>query len=234
MKHLATCFLFLSILASAQIGSKIKQNTGLAGIWQNNDFGYQMTLMLNTDGSGEFDGDAIKYTTQGDKLALTIVAQSQTTNYTYVLNGNTLTMSGGDLEKPVAFARAGSQTEETPAPASPTKSANSATATTPSANATDKELIGTWSGNNESMEFRTDGKCMYNNTPIDYQVSQGHIILSTAQGQAMMAYKITGNQMVLTVNGAQYTYSKGAAAAASTPSTPPAGRNVPQELAGKW
>jgi hypothetical protein len=59
--------LSVPILTVAQLGAKAQQNK-IQGIWQNNSFGYQMTLMLNADGSGEFDGDAIKYTTQGSNL----------------------------------------------------------------------------------------------------------------------------------------------------------------------
>lgn len=227
MKNFLFAFLVgASIGSSAQIGAKVQQQSGITGLWQNNQFGYQMTLMLNENGTGEFDGDAIRYTAQQGKLSLTVVSQNSTTVYSYTLSGADLTISGGDLDQPVRFTRAGG---ESPAPAV----ASSPSQIPPSG--IDKDLIGTWSGNNESMEFRADGKCMYNGNPIDYQTSQGHIILSTAQGQVMMAYSITGNQMKLTVNGAQYTYTKGAAATKSAvAATPPAGRNIPQELAGKW
>src|SRR5688572_28889326 len=107
-------FVFLLVVvstASAQIGAKVQKQSGITGLWQNSQFGYQMTLMLNDNGTGEFDGDAIKYTATDGKLSLTIVAQNQTTVYSYTLAGNDLTVSGGDLEQPVKFSRAGSGTQ---------------------------------------------------------------------------------------------------------------------------
>ena len=230
MKKLLLVFLLIACAtASAQIGAKVQQQSKLTGIWQNNQFGYQMTLMLNDNGSGEFDGDAIKYTANDGKLSLTIVAQNETTIYSYALTGNDLTVSGGDLEQPVKFSRAGSGTPATAtAPSTATASSQP-----PAAGNIDKNLLGTWSGNNESMEFRADGKVIFNGAAIDYQVSQGHIIVTMPQGQAMMAYTVTGNEMKLTANGTQATYTRGAAGNAPA-ATSPGGRSVPQELAGKW
>jgi hypothetical protein len=226
-----TLLLLLAIVAHpafAQIGSKIQQ-TKITGIWQNSQFGYQMTLMLNEDGSGEFDGEQIKYAATGGKLSLTVVSQNNTTIYSFSQTANELTLSGGDLEQPVKFTRGGSGAPPVAAtssqPSQPVQAQNSG-------ESTDKNLLGTWSGNNESMEFRADGKCVINGTAVDYKVSQGNIILATPQGQAMIAYAITGNEMKVTANGAQYTYTRGMPATGG--SAPPAGRSVPQELAGKW
>jgi len=224
-------FVFLVVIgatAAAQIGAKVQKQTGLAGIWQNSQFGYQMTLMLNDDGSGEFDGEQIKYSAANGKLSLTTVPQNNTTVYSFLQTGNELVVSGGDLEQPVKFTRGGPGASPAAVPgASAPPAGGQATG-----EKTDKNLLGTWSGNNESMEFRADGKCVINGTAVDYKTSQGHIILSTAQGQAMIAYIITGSEMKLTSNGTQYTYVKGTPGAAA--STAPAGRSVPQELAGKW
>ena len=62
-----------------------------------------MTLMA--DGTGEFGGEAIKYTAKDGKFTMIIIAEAQTLNYSYNLQGNSLTISGGDLEAPVTFAR---------------------------------------------------------------------------------------------------------------------------------
>jgi hypothetical protein len=260
----------VTLSASAQIGSKIQQQSKIAGVWHNNQFGYQMTLMLNPDGRGEFDGDAIRYTAKDGKLSLTIVAQNQTTVYGYVLNANALTVSGGDLEQPVTFTKAGTTTTiatssapatisaiATPASTAPAATTLAApmgsapagattvatvqqTAAVPQSPPTPEQaLIGTWTGNNESMEFRPDGKCIYNGTAIDYQVSRNNLILNTQQGTEVMAYTVTGNQLRMTINGAQYTYTKvepsrqGSGGKQGARSAT-AKRSVPQELVGKW
>lgn len=116
MKTLCLVFLMLFFIPGfAQIGAKTQQNK-IQGTWHNNADGYQMTLILNADGSGEFDGEAIKYIAKDGKFAMTIVAESETLNYSYSLNGNSLTMSGGDLEGPVIFNRAGTATEQSATP----------------------------------------------------------------------------------------------------------------------
>src|SRR5688572_24684615 len=109
MRVSITALLSLTVIVSAaQIGATVQQAGKLAGVWHSNQFGYQMTLKLNADGSGEFDGEAIKYVVKGAQFAMTIVNDHETINYNYQLKGNNLTISGGDLDQPVAFARAGS------------------------------------------------------------------------------------------------------------------------------
>lgn len=211
--------LSVPILAVAQIGAKAQQNK-IQGIWQNNSFGYQMTLMLNADGSGEFDGDAIKYTTQGSNLSITIVQQNQTNVYTYTLQGNSLTVSGGDLDQAVTFSRNGS----TPQPVS-------ANTSTPS---TENSILGVWSGNGETIEFNNQGQCLYLGQTYPYQLSSGHVTLQIAQGNLMMAYLVSGNQLSLTVNGQTINYSKGGNATSGNVQPSPGGRRVAQELVGKW
>ncbi len=200
------------------------------GIWQNNQFGYQMTLMLNPDGTGEFDGDEIKYTAKSGVLALTIVSQQTTNNYNYTLNGNSLTVSGGDLDQAVTFARAGSGDQQTAAttpvqqpPASPS---NPDAAATNNNSSGDKGLVGPWSSNGETIDFKADGTVVYLGNTFKYEAKQGNITLSSQQGSATLGYTLKGNQLILSANGQQLTYTKGLAAAGA--------KSIPQELTGKW
>lgn len=220
-------FLFLIILsvlgiaAQAQIGAKVQQGAKIFGLWQNSQFGYQMTLMLNTDGSGEFDGEPIRFTTQANKLAIT--QTGATTTYIYTLQENSLTLSGGDLDNAVTFTRAGVVEQNTAAQSQP--AANGAPQ--------DSGLVGVWSGNGESIEFKSNGQCLYLGNTLQYEVVQGNILLKTAQGSATFAYTITGNQLKMMANGNTVTYQRGAG---NTTATQPAssGGQVPQELVGKW
>jgi hypothetical protein len=221
-----TIFLYLFLLpfaVTAQIGAKTQQGK-IFGVWQNAQFGYQMTLMLNADGSGEFDGEMIKFTYQGGKLS--IVQDGQATVYSYTLQDNSLSFSGGDLDHAITFTRSGSQ-EQT------TVTVNDSNLKSQSNSVTDAGLIGLWSGNGETIEFKPDGQCVYLGNTFSYQLSQGHIILATAQGNAMFAYSIKGNQLNLTANGRQVTYSRGATNNGTTSDNSKAG-NVSQELVGKW
>lgn len=213
-----TALLLFSIATYAQIGARTKQSPQLAGIWQNNQFGYQMTLMLNADGTGEFDGDQIKYSANAGILAITIVSQQTTNNYKFILNGNSLTVSGGDLDQAVTFTRNGS------GPITPADS--------PPAN---NNLVGTWSGNGETIEFRENGQCIYLGNTYAFTASEGVISLSTAQGAASFNYIIDANQLILSANGNRVVYQRGTAGVGQPPAHQGTGaRNVPQELVGKW
>jgi len=210
------CFLafFLPITLFAQIGAKTQQGK-ITGIWQNSQFGYQMTLMLNPDGSGEFDGETINYSANTNKLLIT--QSGQTTTYTFLLQGNSLTLSGGDLDDKVTFTKAG--TESTQSPVAITQE--------PAAKQDSKSsLIGVWSGNGESIEFKSTGQCVYLGNTFPYEDSQGHIILTTQQGKVMFAYAIQGNQ--LNTRGASNQVAQ------ANNSQNKIGGNIAQELVGKW
>ena len=218
---------FISISAAAQIGAKVQQQGKIYGIWQNSQFGYQMTLMLNPNGTGEFDGESIKFSTQAAKLAITVGAV--TTDYNFYLQGNSLTLSGGDLDGSVTFTRSGSAPQDAAiakTPADPVSPAYSNTA---------GNLMGLWSGNGEMIEFRPDGKCVYLGNTLSYQISQGHIILTTAQGNVMFAYTVSGSQLTLIANGQRIVYSK-VDSTGSTVTQNNAGTkgSVAMELVGEW
>lgn len=207
----------------AQIGAKTQQ-TKIYGVWQTNSGGQQTTLILNADGRGEFDGSEIRFTAQTNKLSIT--ANGVTTGYTYVLQNNSLTVSGGDIEGKVVFTRSEtSATEPVPANTTPSSSANS--------------IVGIWSGNNETIEFTKTGKCVYLGQVYAYQAANGNVTLQTAQGNLTMGYAVSGNQLSLSVNGKTLNYSKngepvtGVTSSANT-ATPNAGKSVAQELVGKW
>jgi hypothetical protein len=228
MKKVFLFVYFLPVMLVAQIGAKVQQQGKIFGLWQNSKFGYQMTLMLNPDGSGEFDGEMIKFASQGTTLS--IIQGGQTTAYTYTLQGNSLTLSGGDLDGAITFTRGGDREQ--------TQVAGSDPIAIPSNNSLDAGLTGVWSGNGETIEFKSDGKCVYIGNTFSYEISQGHIILKTSQGNVMFAYVINGNQLDLTANGQKVTYIRGAGNNSSVSgnaknSTGGEG-TVAQELVGKW
>jgi len=225
MRIIAISFLLFPVMLKAQIGAKVQQQGGIIGIWQNSQFGYQMTLILNADGNGEFDGESIQFTTQANKLSIT--ESGATTVYTYTLQGNTLTLSGGDLEKAIAFTKSGGGAKTEPVVINQT--GNTATAGSGA-----NELFGVWSGNGETIEFKSNGQCIYLGNTFSYEVSQGHIVLKTGQGNAMFSYTIESNQLHMMANGNKVSYSKGAGDSTVTTNKNSAGGNVAQELVGKW
>lgn len=224
MKNVIVVFLLAAFSSQGQIGAKVQQQGKVYGLWQNNEFGYQMTLMLNLDGSGEFDGEPIKFSEKGTVLA--IISGGKTTNYTFAIKGNAMTLSGGDLEKSITFARQGNEQ-----PASVSNDQDSFSAT-------DKKILGLWSGNGEMIEFKADGNCVYLGNTFPYKISQGHVILTSTQGNATFEYAVNGSVLTLSANGQKVNYSKvlgsGISSGQSVGNSPKGSGSVPTELVGQW
>ncbi|MBL7870189.1 MAG: hypothetical protein JNM78_01155 [Cyclobacteriaceae bacterium] len=222
MKSIIFLAFLLPITLLAQIGAKTQQSK-ITGLWQNSQFGYQMTLMLNPDGRGEFDGESITYSTNTNKLLIT--QSGETTTYTFVLQGNSLTLSGGDLDQSVTFTKTGTTENQVAQAQQPGVKIDSKSS-----------LLGVWSGNGESIEFKDNHQCVYMGNTFSFEESQGHIILTTHQGKVMFAYAIQGDQLNLTANGQKVTYTRGVANQAAQPNflQNKNGGNVAQELVGKW
>lgn len=187
-----------------------------------------MTLMLNTDGTGEFDGESIQYTLQGNRLTMIIEGQSIT--YSYTLNGTTLNLSGGDLDGTISFNRAGSSpaqnntVQQVQRNIIPPSDPNPPSIVNPS-------LLGLWSTQGETIEFKNNGQCIYLGNTFNYQATSNQVTLITSNGNVAFNYSINGNQLTISGNGGQVVYSKGAAQNSSAPTT---GKGVAMELVGKW
>jgi hypothetical protein len=216
--------LFIPFLLHAQIGAKVQQNK-IQGTWRATVSGVEMTLVLNSDGTGKFDEDKIRYTAQNGNITLTLIQQATTLSYRFTLKENTLTVSGGDLDSPVTFTRTGTSSGET---------AVSPSGQAPASNS----IVGIWSGNNETIEFTKAGKCVYQGQVYSYQAADGNVTLQTAQGNLMMGYAVSGNQLSLSVNGKTLNYSKNGApvtgVAPSATTSGAGGKQVAQDLVGKW
>lgn len=224
MKNLALFCIGLGCVfyAHAQLGAKAQQN--IYGTWHNNDFGYQMTLILQSDGSGEFDGEVIRQRIQGNSLLIT--QEGTTTTYQFILTGNSLTVSGGDLDAPIVFVRNGSSVSQTKV----TNASTSAVAKSP------LDLVGVWTNYGESIEFKSNAQCIYLGQAYPYQVAGNQITLQTAQGNFVMVYALKGNQLNLTVNGTQLSYTRGQSSVTggNTTSTQSGNKQRDMTLVGKW
>jgi hypothetical protein len=228
-------FLLITFLAEAQIGAKAQQQTGIYGIWSNNQFGYQMTLLLSPDGSGEFDGDPIKYSVAGSMLSITTAVQ--TTKYSFSLQGNVLTVTGGDIEGSIVFMRQGSGTGNVSVQTDPVSTTPGVQPGNEVGNNSAESIMGVWSGNGETIEFGKGGQCQYMGQTMGYQVSGNSIFLQTTQGQVSLAYSLNGNQLTLSGNGLHYTYTRSAANATGGNSSAGVSTDkgrVAHELIGKW
>ena len=100
-----SCWLVLLFLAFASWASA--QQSSLVGTWVGKVQGYgvEMKLVLNADGSADYEGVLGKWRVQGNKLLLT--EEGETVAYNFMLQGSQLTLSGGDLMAPMVLTRTG-------------------------------------------------------------------------------------------------------------------------------
>ena len=223
-------FLLFPTMLLAQIGSKVQINkTTLTGKWTNNQFGFAMILQLNADGSGTFDEEKITYSTTATTIS--VKQDGQTTNYKYVLKNGQLTLSGGDLDAPITF----SQGETSTANASQKSST-----TTPSAKSNNSSIVGTWSGNGETMVFQAGGQGAYNGVGFQYSTSGHNISITGATGTTTLQYSVNGNYLTLSGNGTTAILQKGTANGATSGGYGQAqngsagGGGIDQSIVGKW
>ena len=77
----------------------------VAGVWEHKAGLETITFALNPDGTGKIDDEACKYVVQGDRIVITTGDDKVT--YSFKIDGDTMTVSGGDLDQPTAFTRKG-------------------------------------------------------------------------------------------------------------------------------
>ena len=100
MKKYLLILVFLPFLAGAQSST---EQSKLYGSWLTNDADHPMIIVFNQDGTADLDGDLVNFKTQGNQLVVTVDGEIE--KYAFKFEGNTLVISGGDLEKPLKFQR---------------------------------------------------------------------------------------------------------------------------------
>jgi len=196
----------------------------ITGSWTAQTQGETMTLTLNADGTGVLDGERLKYKAEAGILTVTVIGEHTSNNYNYSLNGNKLTVSGGDLDEPIVFTRVGND--------KPQSSNNSN-------NVNSNSIIGVWAGNNETMEFKRDGTCIYSGHSFKYTAENGQLKLAMPEGLVVIPYQLKNGNLIINVEGNDYTYLRSSWGAQfrnqqSDPTVTSGPKNIPQELAGKW
>ena len=191
MKKILILF-FLSIPAVAQA-----QQQKIYGTWQNSQLGYQLTLILKRDGTGELDGEQIKYVNEPGILSVT--AEGETIKYSYVLSDNSLTLSGGDFEGKVIFKRNGEaglveKAKQVPIAQTTTR--------------INKALLGSWSTDDETIQFNPDGTCIYLDKTFLYEATPDNVTLTTSNGKVTFAYEVKGRELTLLAEGQYVVYTK--------------------------
>lgn len=232
--------ILFSIQIFAQIGQKIPNTkTGLTGTWVNKDFGYDMKLQLNDNGKGAFEDVNISYTIVGNKLSIKF--EAETITYGYKLTGNVLTLSGGDLDAAINFSKQGTSIPNTKALNS--SSISEKAPILEKGNKTEK-LIGKWTTEGADIEFKTNGKGIYNGNPFTYTVNGNTLTSTDNTGSNSFFFMFLGESLSLSGAGINVVLTKGhkgykAETANNTTannagSNNSAGGGIDQSIVGKW
>jgi hypothetical protein len=246
MKKLAI-FLFVAFCA---IKPALSQS--VTGTWVFNGSGLNITMILNSDGTGEFQGMPIKYKAQNGLLSIDDGVQPVI--YNYRLNQNTLVVSGGGMQMTVTFTRPGNSQEsavnqqtvnQQPVNQSSAQNqmnnrssfaqntqagtGNSAIGMTgqPASQSGNggSNLSGVWEGQTGKLVFYPDGSMLYNNASYQYSVSGNQMNIGGSDGSISFSYALSGNSLTLSQNANSAQYSK-------TSSLRP--ETVDQQIVGKW
>jgi len=161
--------------------------SGVTGVWQVSTPPGTAVLMLNPDGSGEFNGEEIHWTFEQN--ILTIAEPTSTTMYNAALAGDSLTLSGANLRAPITFKRLGSGgTPQTTSGESDSNSGGGLAAV--SGGGGSPAVVGTWQVQNTSGTFTlvldANGSGKFNNDKIRWQFNQGVLTLSWENGTTYM------------------------------------------------
>lgn len=196
--HNLFSIVLLAVLLPALASTGLAQPSGsLVGTWQSKEGVVTIVLTLNADGTGKLDDSAIKYTIKGNVL---LVEESGVINkYTFALQGDVLTLLGGDLEKPMAFERQG---------ASPAKGLGARIKQAAVASPASGGPAGIWEtvGPNGTIRLalKPDGTGTFGGGPVRWEFNQGILSLTGPNGTTIM-YNATLTATSLTVSGAGLT-----------------------------
>jgi hypothetical protein len=185
----------------------------VAGTWMFTNGNFPVTMLLLNNGTGEFQGMPIRYKARDGKL--TIDDGIQPVVYDFKLDQNVLTVSGGDLQVPLKFSRAGSNASDDGHSNSINQSVpvtseqqNSMAGTNQIVTAGNSHLSGIWLGQQGKIIFYPDGLLLYNGTSYNYASNGNSLTITGNDGTVTFSCNISGNQLTLSQNGSSATYSK--------------------------
>lgn len=98
-------------------------------------------------------------------------------------------------------------------------------------------LIGVWRANEKSLDIRNDGILLINGQPFKYAIGGQTLFVEGPDGAAASyPFELSGDQLVVTVNGQRVTYSRTSPSPApgAAPGGAPSSGATPAELVGKW
>ncbi len=221
---LVVVFCVLTLTVCAPVAA---QDSSLLGVWQFTSGDTKLTLKLNSDGTGALNDDAFKYTVRGNRLIVEDEA-GQISVYLFSIQGNALTVSGGNLPGAMTFMRqertGGGMFEKK------LDGQGRAGRTNEGEEESEVGLPGVWQSANITVRIAKDGTLTINDDRFNYRVDGNFITLSNNEGSARVEFQLNGNTLITNYQGERTVYRRVAGAGNSTTSQ----RANPSELVGKW
>lgn len=227
----------IAILAPAAGWSQSLQ--ALVGQWVSAPAAGSVAFKL--DSGGNCSVDTIQGLCHVGADSITMRNANGVLNYTYRVQGDTLTFSGGDLDRPVVFQRVG-LAPIPPAP-SPGFGRNTVTPAPLPPPSGQHPILGRWMGQRGELVVATDGTLSLNGEPASrWQIQGRTLIVNSPDGSILnVPFDVSGNTLTAVVDGEQLRFQRqaGAAPATAAMARPPQafgglGGGTGQELIGTW
>lgn len=221
MKNLVAAWAAV-ILCIAPAALALDRND-IAGTWEYHDpaAGETYRFVLNADGTGTVDGEPVTFTVRGNTVR--VKTEDDVLEYTVALKGDTLTVSGGDLDEPTPFKRKGKaparaarpavaeKDEEVVAPdeaeapepreveegAKPQAAKPAPKPQKKSANG----LVGTWKSDEGLVTFKDDGTATFLGAPAKYKVEGDEMSVTGERGTVKLNFALDGDTLTLRGSG---------------------------------
>lgn len=187
-----TCLCFVAFLFVMFL--QMATASDLIGTWEWSGPGFTITMILNSNGTGELDESDITYSVRGDRLIVT--EDGEDINYKFQLAGDKLTLSEGDLDDTTVFVRKGGSSGKG---IGSRKAGKDETETT--AKKSDPGITGTWTIQTEkgtmALDLKADGSGSMAGSAFTWQYEQKILMLSSNGQTIMYNVVLSGDQLTL-------------------------------------
>lgn len=193
----------------------------IVGTWEHRSAsGQVLVVTFDADGTGKMNDTRMDYTVTGDRLTISVAGSAVA--YSLKLDGDTLVISGGDLDAPTSFAR------KTP----PKKvGLGGALKEAPTVESSERRtIVGEWRGKDGSVFKVEKDECSVGGKKFACTIDADALTITAVNGSKVKwPYKLDGDTLEITVGGDKQTWTR-AAASSDGATTKPAKKG----LAGKW
>lgn len=236
----ALCVFLATALTLAPVLVQAQSLQALVGQWMSAPSAGSVAFRL--DSGGNCAVDTIEGICHVGADTITMRNANGALSYSYRVQGDTLTFSGGDLDRPVVFKRTAMAPPPPASPPAPAFSRPAAMPPPPPAFGGQHPILGRWVGQRGELVVATDGTLSLNGEPASrWQIQGRTLIVNSPDGSILnVPFDVAGNTLTAVVEGEQLRFQRQAGAPPPTAAggRPPGafggGGGGGQELVGTW